>query len=236
MPAAVLVPCLAQLRAELNRIAPNRDTKSDGTIGDRAHQLVTSDHNDDEVGRVPVKDADSKHEIHALDADADLRESDLTMLKVVLHIVGRCRTGVENRLRYVIFNRTIWEASNAWRARTYTGTNPHTEHAHFSASYNTAQEADTRSWRLEDIPVALTDADKKWLAAQIAASEARTAALIEQRMGDVVTRWDSEGNPLPPSDPNPKMTAASALGYLGRDSGQIKADIAKIIENLPTTA
>lgn len=142
----VLVPCLGQLRAELNRVAPNRDRASDGTIGDVAHQLSVSDHNDDEIGRVPIRDADSKHEVHAYDADHDLRTPGLTMEDVVQHILRRCRSGAEVRLRYIIYNRRIWEASNEWRERKYTGASPHTEHAHFSSSYDTAREANTSPW------------------------------------------------------------------------------------------
>ena len=170
----VLVPCLDRLRTELNRIAPGRDKTSDGAIGDTAHQSRVSDHNDDEVGRVPVHDADSKHEVHAVDLDTDLRVPGLTMEKVVQHVLARCRGRAEKRLRYIIYNRRIWEASNGWRQRAYTGDNPHDRHAHFSASYVTSLEASTASWHLEDIPVALTDADKQWLAAQI--DRAATAA------------------------------------------------------------
>lgn len=164
----VLVPCLGQLRTELNALAPNRDKTSDGTIGDRAHQASVSDHNDDEVGRVPIKDADGKHEVHAYDADVDLRVPGLTMEMVVQHVVGRCRSGAEKRLRYVIYNRRIWEKSNGWRQRAYGGSNPHTGHAHFSSSYETEQEASTASWRLEEIPVALTSGDKEWISAELA--------------------------------------------------------------------
>jgi hypothetical protein len=188
-----LVPCLGQLRTELNRIAPNRDKTTDGTIGNAAHQLRVSDHNDDEVGRVPIRDADSKHEVHAIDLDTDLREPGLTMEMVVQHVVGRCRSGAEKRLRYVIYRRRIWEASNGWKQRAYTGDSPHDEHAHFSASYETKHEASTASWGLEEIPVALTDADKKWLAAQITASEARTAQLVAA----AETRLRSEINNVP---------------------------------------
>lgn len=167
MASWILVPCLGQLRTELNTVAPSRAKDSDGTIGDTAHQERVSDHNDDEVGKVPITDADSKHEVHAIDLDTDLREPNLTMEMVVQHVVARCRSGAEKRLRYVIYNRRIWEASNGWRQRAYTGDSPHTEHAHFSASYEIKLEASTASWQLEDIPVALTEADKKWLAAQI---------------------------------------------------------------------
>lgn len=178
----ILVPCLVQLRAEVNRIAPSRDEASDGTIGDAAHQAEVSDHNPDEVGSVPIHDADRTNEVHAWDADDDLRESDLTMEKVVQFLLGRCRSGKETRLRYIIYNRRIWEASNGWKQRAYTGPSAHTEHAHFSASYETAKEASTASWHLEDIPVALTQADKNFITAQIQANIDEVAAEAAKRV------------------------------------------------------
>jgi hypothetical protein len=170
MASPALVPCLVQLRIEINAIAPARSKASDGWIGDKAHEQSVSDHNDDETGNVPIRDADSAHEVHAIDVDVDLNESDLTMEKVVQFLLGRCRSGAETRLRYIIFNRRIWSASSGWVQKTYTGASPHTEHAHFSASYTTSLEVSTASWHLEDIPVALTAADKTWIAAQIKAS------------------------------------------------------------------
>ena len=174
MASAVLVPCGVRLRSDFNTVAPGRDKASDGWIGDTAHQHEVSDHNPDETGSVPIHDADRVNEVHAVDVDDDLRESDLTMEKVVQFLLDRCRRGLENRLRYIIYNRRIWEASNGWKQRAYTGPSPHTEHAHFSFSYDTAREASTASWHLEDIPVALTAADKTWLAAEI--DKAATAA------------------------------------------------------------
>jgi hypothetical protein len=196
MASWILVPCLGQLRTDLNRLAPNRDKGSDGTIGDTAHQSRVSDHNDDEVGRVPIRDADAKHEVHALDLDVNLREPNLTMEMVVQHVVARCRSGAENRLRYIIFNRRIWEASNGWRQRAYSGDNPHDKHAHFSASYDSWHEASTASWRLEDIPVALTEADKKWLEGKIDAAEARILADAAARVDDfLAVKIGDKANP-----------------------------------------
>lgn len=169
MADVILVPCGAQLRAEFNEVAPTRDKASDGWIGDTAHQQEISDHNDDEVGDVPIHDADTKHEVHAIDVDDDLRAPDLTMETVVQFLVGRCRTGAETRLRYVIYSRRIWRASNGWRQEAYTGPSPHTEHAHFSFSYDTAKEASTASWHLEDL-VALTADDKAWFTAFFASA------------------------------------------------------------------
>lgn len=210
----VLVPCLDQLRTELNRLAPNRDKSSDGTIGDTAHQSRVSDHNDDEVGRVPIRDADSKHEVHALDLDKDLREPNLTLAMVVQHVVARCRSGTEDRLRYVIYDRQIAEASNGWKWRDYDGDSPHTEHAHFSASYETSKEADTRSWKLEDIPVALTSADKNWIAQQIdARADALEAAVMRAiaaaPAAELATEIGDQANP-------------------DRTNGDVRRDVAKL--------
>lgn len=174
----ILVPCLVKLREEFGEIAPARDKTSDGSIGDRAHQATQSDHNDDEVGNVPIRDSDNIHEVHAIDVDIDLNESDLTMEKVVQFLLGRCRSGAERRLRYIIFNRRIWRQNNDWRQESYSGANPHDHHAHFSASYTTSLEYSTASWRLEDIPVALTTADKAWITAQLKADKDNAAVSV----------------------------------------------------------
>jgi hypothetical protein len=157
MADAVLIPCLKQLFAEFNRIAPARDRTSDGWIGDAAHQGTSSDHNPDETGNVPIRDADKINEVHAVDVDVDLNMW-LTMEDVVQFLLGRCRAGTEKRLRYMIYNRRIWSASSGWAQQPYTGASPHTEHAHFSASYDTVHESNTSSWHLEDL-VRLEQAD-----------------------------------------------------------------------------
>lgn len=186
MPGPVLVPCLQRLRADVDALCPGRDRSSDGWIGDPAHQQRSSDHNDDEVGRVPIRDADTTPEVHALDLDVNLRTPGLTMEMIVQHVLARCRSGAERRLRYVIYNRRIWELANGWRQRVYAGDNPHTGHAHFSASYDSWHEANTASWQLEGIPVALTPQDKAWLSAEIAkAVDARMDQLTQQSpLGD----------------------------------------------------
>ncbi|WP_250037520.1 hypothetical protein [Paractinoplanes maris] len=168
MASWILVPCLVKLRSEFNAIAPNRDRSSDGSVGDSAHQSSQSDHNPDETGNVPIRDADRVNEVHAIDVDVDLRVPGLSMEKVVQFLLTRCRSGAEKRLRYIIFNRRIWSASSGWRQERYTGANPHDHHAHFSSSYASNLEAATASWHLEDVPVALTADDKKWISAEIA--------------------------------------------------------------------
>lgn len=190
------VPCLVQLFDEFDFIAPSRDHASDGELGNEAHQAEVSDHNDDEVGKVPIKDADHIHEIHAIDVDNNLRESDLTMEKVVQFLLARCRSGAEKRLRYMIYNRRIWAASSNWVQKTYKGASPHTEHAHFSASYETKLEASTASWHLEDIPVALTPADKTWISGEIAKQVKANSLQLTTLVGNKVTPNRNVGNVL----------------------------------------
>lgn len=148
MASWILVPCLVTLRSEFNALSPGRDKASDGSIGDLAHTQTSSDHNPDETGNTPTEDADSINEVHAIDVDRDLRRSGWTMSKAVEIIVVRHRQGRDDRLQNVIYNRRIWSRSWGWTARSYTGANAHTQHAHFSARYTTAQERDTRPWGL----------------------------------------------------------------------------------------
>jgi len=148
MASWILVPCLVSLRNEFNKLAPGRDKASDGSIGDTAHQQESSDHNPDETGRTPYSDADHINEVHAIDVDDDLRKSGWTMEKCLEIIVTRHREGRDDRLQNIIYNRRIWSRSWGWTARTYTGASAHTEHAHFSARYTTAQESNTKAWGL----------------------------------------------------------------------------------------
>jgi hypothetical protein len=148
--AWILVPCLVSLRGEFNALAPARDRSSDGSIGDAAHAGSSSDHNPDETGATPSEDADSTNEVHAIDVDVDLHKPGWSMAKAVEVLVRRHRSGDDDRLQNVIYNRRIWSRSWGWTAREYTGSNPHDHHAHFSSRYTTAQERDTRSWGLLD--------------------------------------------------------------------------------------
>lgn len=161
MASWILVPCLVTLRAEFNELAPKRDKASDGSIGDTAHAGSSSDHNPDETGSTPYEDADNRNEVHAIDVDHNLRKSGWDMNRCLKIIITRHRQGLDNRLQNVIYNRTIWSRSWGWTARSYTGSNAHTEHAHFSARYTTAQENDTRPWGLVEEVDDVAFADEK---------------------------------------------------------------------------
>jgi len=209
---ARLVACLVELRAEFDRVAPSRSTGSDGWIGDAAHQKRKSDHN-----------PDSRSLVHAIDVTTGLNESDLSMEKCVQLLVARCRSGAEKRLTYIIFRRRIWSASAGWKQRTYTGDDPHENHAHFSASHEPGHENSQAPWHLEDIPVALTQADKQWLTSMVASF-----------VGDVSPRWTNEGTKVPDSDPNPTETVAAGVFYVGATARRCENALARIEEKLAT--
>jgi hypothetical protein len=187
MAAWTLVPCLVSLRGEFNRLAPKRGKASDGSVGDTTHAGNSSDHNPDETGRTPSEDADSKNEVHAIDVDKDLNCAGWSMERAVQIIVTRHRAGADDRLQNVIYNRRIWSRSWGWTARPYTGTNAHTEHAHFSARYTTAQEADTKPWGLLAAQAADEKENDVALADDMITITADTAKEIGKKAGDKVS-------------------------------------------------
>ena len=194
----ILIPSLKQLFAEFDFIAPGRDHASDGSIGNAAHQTEVSDHNPDDTAgsKAAYNDRDGKHEVRAIDVDNTLRIavegfSD-PMEGVVQYLLKRCRSGAEQRLEYIIYFRRIWSRSSGWVQKTYTGTSPHTEHAHFSGRHNGSYDTKTQSWTLEDIAVALTAADKTWLTNTIAAQvKAQVTPLLAADNNLNASGWSS---------------------------------------------
>lgn len=162
---------LQNLRAQVNAALPGRDKTSDGTIGDAAHQAGTSSHNPDDSPGNKGKpewngDLDANAEVRAWDMDTDLRAAPATAQQVVDHI--RKLPKVDTVLRYMIYNHKIYRAANGWKAETYDGPSPHTEHIHFTGQFTQAADNNTSfNYRLEEIPVSLTAADKAWFTEQI---------------------------------------------------------------------
>jgi glycosidase len=136
---AVLVPCLVTLRAEFNALNPERDKGADGWIGDAAHQSRPSDHNPDSAGRV-----------HAVDIDSTGPWPDHSFHTYVTNIIADERDKWLDpndicRLEYVIWDHEIYSRTNDFEPRDYTrSSDPHTNHAHFSARKLDHARADTR--------------------------------------------------------------------------------------------
>lgn len=93
-------------------------------MGDLRHQALPSDHNDGnafDLTHDPANGCDAHRLVHELVARRD------------------------PRVKYVISNRQIWStllAAKGWRP--YSGSNPHTKHAHVSITW--AARGDTSPW------------------------------------------------------------------------------------------
>lgn len=122
-----LAPSLAQLRTEINTRWPGRDRASDGTIGDRRHQLSRSDHNENERGSV-----------NAADFDEDGIDFDEVFAAIKRHPSAR----------YVIYERKLYHRDRGWVAEDYDGDSPHDKHFHLSIDQTRKAEQDRRSWGL----------------------------------------------------------------------------------------
>lgn len=166
---SMLTKGMKNLGMQINAWATERYGDSDGALGNYQHTLGKSGHNPDDTSHHNAEwdgDPDNIPEIRAIDVDIDFNNG-VSAQTLVDHIVALKPSSV---LRYVIYNRKIYEASNGWRSRTYTGASPHTEHIHFSGAYTQASDNNTTyDYKLGDIPVALTSADKTWITNTIAA-------------------------------------------------------------------
>ena len=135
-----LNPALTRFRSEVDARYPKRDKKSDGTIGDAAHQATNSDHNPDKDGSVDAWDMDSGPNV-------DVQACINAALK-------------HESIQYIIYNRRI--TSRTWGLgtwRPYTGASPHTEHVHFNT--RPSHENSTKPWFPEEDKVAHDPLDEK---------------------------------------------------------------------------
>lgn len=127
-----LAPALIDLVAEVDTLAPDRSTASDGSIGDLAHQGRVSDHNPDDGV------------VHAVDiTDDPTKGADVSRLWAQL--VARR----DPRVKYLIHDGQIWRSYPkpglpAWTPEPYTGLNAHRSHGHISIT--DAAVNDGRPW------------------------------------------------------------------------------------------
>jgi hypothetical protein len=135
--AWVNIKASESLLTELDITFPNRDRRSDGTIGDTAHAGGgTSDHlPDEQYAALDHKDSDSLSEVHARDIDSDLGRPGWTLARVFEVIRKRCELGQEKRVQNMIVDGKITSATWGWSWRSYGGRDPHDTHGHISFKY-----------------------------------------------------------------------------------------------------
>ena len=121
MPKPKLSKAAEQLRSEINTKYPNRDKRSDGWIGDTAHNARKSDHNPDKQGWV-----------RAVDIDSDLVKGSSKESWLLAEQIKTIALKGDKRISYVIHQHRIASPRQKWAWRVYKGANPHVSHIHIS--------------------------------------------------------------------------------------------------------
>ena len=121
MPKPKLSKAAEQLRSEINTKYPKRDKRSDGWIGDTAHNARKSDHNPDKNGWV-----------RAIDIDADLVKDSSKESWLLAEQIKTIALKSDKRISYVIHQHRIASPLKNWAWRVYKGSNPHVSHIHIS--------------------------------------------------------------------------------------------------------
>jgi hypothetical protein len=121
-----LVAAGVTLRDQVNRRWPYRDKRSDGWLGDAAHQARPSDHNPDKSGWVHALDID--HDFLGIKGGAEEAE------KFANQLITLARNGKDGgRLKYVVYKNRIASGTHAKQFWTWRSGNwGHTQHIHIS--------------------------------------------------------------------------------------------------------
>lgn len=144
------------LLAEVNSYAPKRSKASDGWLGDPAHASRASRHNPNNAGVVCAQDI-----THDPAGGCDI------------HAIARqiVQQGPPVDCEYIISNRQVAKRTNGWAWVAYTGSNGHTQHAHFAVGRGPESEPtqpydDTDPWGVapeeDDMPTAAEIAAEVW--------------------------------------------------------------------------
>jgi hypothetical protein len=167
-----LVAAGVTLRNQVNLRWPNRDKRSDGWIGDSAHQSRPSDHNPDKNGWV-----------HALDIDHDFfgpGKGAAEAEKFANQLIELARQNKDRgRLKYVVYNNRIASGTHANQYWTWRKGNwGHTQHIHVSFTSNAQRDGEDfplpifniQNWdgvvpQIRNVNVAASDSSIKNLAA-----------------------------------------------------------------------
>jgi hypothetical protein len=137
-----LAKSLETFRAQANAQWPSRSKASDGWIGDSAHASRSSDHNpwvkDGTTGVVTAFDL-TNDPTHGVDDE---------------RIANSIK--IDPRVKYLIWNRQIWNPAKGLSWRPYSGKNPHTKHLHISVRSEKKFYDSTAPWLLGEVTVAVS--------------------------------------------------------------------------------
>ena len=198
-----LAPSLVAFVLESDAAYPQRDRRSDGSIGDLAHQARVSDHN--------PKDGF----VHAVDLDEDLAPGlDLKAFAEQL------RVRRDDRIKYVIYEGRIFKSyvsstGPAWTWLPYTGANAHLSHLHVSILGTVAARTDLSRWGFAPAPLSEED---EMSAADVAAIRKEIAA-VKSKVEQTYNRVDEKVGGVY----NQTVALASRLGALESAVSQLGA-------------
>lgn len=172
-----LAKSLDTLRNQVNKAYPNRHKSSDGTIGDEAHAVRSSDHNpwvkDGSMGVVTA--IDFTHDpVNSLDAH-----------KLAQSIVD----SEDPRIKYVISNKRICSSTQSpWTWRKYSGSNPHTKHMHLSVKADKKFYDDEAPWSVEfpEVKAPVTPSKAPIVIARTVGGTVAAGAAVGQIASEVV--------------------------------------------------
>jgi hypothetical protein len=123
-----LVEAGVTLRDQINKRWPKRDKRSDGWIGDSAHQARKSDHNPDAWGWVYAIDVD-----HNMGPAGPARQGGDAQ-RLADQLIQLAKEGKDmGRLKYVVYNNKIASGTHKNQYWTWRSGNwGHTQHIHIS--------------------------------------------------------------------------------------------------------
>lgn len=136
-----LAHSLRVLLEQLDDLAPERSKATDGSIGDAKHARRNSDHN---PWVQVIQKGHPMGVVTALDITHDPAGGlDCTELaNCLMH---------DNRVKYLIWKKQIWNPSISQAWRRYRGVNPHTVHMHVSVMSEPRFFDDTKAWPIESL-------------------------------------------------------------------------------------
>jgi len=196
---SMLTPGMKNLGNQFNARWLKRDGASDGAVGDYAHQQEDSGHNPDDTKYHNAEwdgDSDSKSEIRAIDVDSTLNDPEVNMQMVIDHM--RKLPNLGSVIRYMIYNRKIYKASNNFNPENYTGASAHTEHAHFSGAYSDASDENkTFNFKFDELGDDVSEQDvTNALNKFFASTNQGDPALPESRIGHDANTQRMPGAPF----------------------------------------
>ena len=136
---------IVKLRQQVDALAPNRNTSSDGmkASGDHTKANPNSDHE-------PWVRIGKDYVVTAIDITHDPRNG-CDCNKLVKSLID----SKDRRVKYIIWNRQIISGTDqkqpAWKRRPYNGKNPHDHHFHLSVKPEEQWADATHSWSI-DLP------------------------------------------------------------------------------------